>query len=269
MESTVKQLAKALRESTSPLFLTGAGISIASGIAPFRGTADAVWEKDVLEMGTHRMFRQDPTRQWKWYLDRFDVCRGAKPNAAHYAITGLQAWKAAEGVKLRVVTQNIDGLHVDAGTEDVIEVHGAARKVRCHQYRCENGPPKSTMPWDEAMFAQFRADPTDANLPRCPACGRVLRPHVLWFDEMYVDHLDYRYKEAADLFGNSDLLVFVGTSFAVTVTENAILRAGMKGTPLWSVDPYSPPPQDGIVWLQAPSEDALPEVLDLLLKGAP
>jgi NAD-dependent deacetylase len=265
-DALIDQLATDLTASVAPLFITGAGISVASGIQPFRGTDGAVWSQTVLEMGTQRMFRQDPARQWKWYLDRFDSCRGARPNAAHDAITQLQAWKAMEGVPLRVVTQNIDGLHVDAGTKDVIEVHGKARHVRCSRPRCENGSPKGLLPWDESQFAAFRADPVVENLPRCPACGLLLRPHVLWFDETYVEHFDYRFDEATELFWKADLVVFVGTSFAVTITENALIAAGMKGAHVWSIDPHSAPPPGAGTWLQSPSEVALPQLLGTLTR---
>lgn len=264
MEGTIEQLATALHMSRSPLFITGAGISVASGIAPFRGTDGAVWSNTVLEMGTHRMFKSDPARQWAWYLDRFDSCRGAQPNAAHRAIDRMQGWKMAEGVPLHVITQNIDGLHVAAGTPDVVEVHGAARKIRCSREGCVDGAPSGTLPWDDGLFAAFREDPKAENLPRCPRCGEFYRPHVLWFDERYDDHTGYRYRSAEDWFWNADLLVFVGTSFAVTITENAIIAAGMRGTPIWSVDPHSEPPQDAVTWLKAPSEEALPAVVTIL-----
>ena len=260
----LNQLALDLTESLSPLFLTGAGISIASGIAPFRGTADAVWAKDVLEMGTRRMFERDPVKQWAWYLDRFGACRTAKPNAAHYAITKLQEWKAQEGVRLRVVTQNVDGLHVDAGTQDVIEVHGAARKMRCSRHGCAHGGPRNTLPWDDKVFTPFLADPKVETLPRCPACNKFLRPHVLWFDETYLDHLGYRFDDAQNLFFTSDLVVFVGTSFSVGITEGAIIAAGMKGAKVWCIDPNSPPPEGAGTWLQAKSEEALPALVQTL-----
>lgn len=260
-----EDLAADLRSSTSPTFLTGAGISVASGIAPFRGTKDAVWEQDVLEMGTFRMFAKDPVKQWSWYLRRFDGCRSAKPNAAHHAITKLQSWKAAEGVSLRVVTQNIDGLHVDAGTKDVIEVHGQARSVRCSRPRCKNGAPSGTLSWEESMFTAFRVEPKYENLPRCPLCGLLLRPHVLWFDETYVEHSSYRFDEATSLFQASDLIVFVGTSFSVGITEQAIFLATMNPTTkVWIVDPHSVPSVGFGHWLRAPSEEALPEVVRVL-----
>ena len=262
---TIAQFTSDLRSSTSPLFLTGAGISVASGIAPFRGTKDAVWSVDVLEMGTYRMFKKDPVKQWSWYLDRFNSCRGAKPNAAHYAIKELQEWKATEGVSLRVVTQNIDGLHVEAGTKDVIEVHGSAKRVRCSLFHCANGSPKGTLPWEDEAFVAFRADPKMENLPRCPLCAVLLRPHVLWFDETYDGHDSYRFSEASELFWKSDLVVFVGTSFSVGITEHAMMAATMNPeTKVWTIDPHTAPPDGGGQWLQALSEEALPEVLQSL-----
>ena len=257
------KFASALHAAENPLFITGAGISVASGIAPFRGTDEAVWSKTVMEMGTRRTFEKTPVDQWQWYLDRFDACREAKPNAAHLALVELERLKVAQDRALHIVTQNIDGLHVSAGSADVIEIHGAARKVRCSRGGCSNGAPRGTLPWDEAMFATFRTDSKLSTVPRCRVCGKLIRPHVLWFDEVYVEHFDYRFDDAVKRFEKADLVVFVGTSFSVRITEMAMDGARMLGTPKWSVDPVSPPPGDDVEWLKAPAEVVLPAVVSM------
>jgi NAD-dependent deacetylase len=259
---TVEELTRALEAANRPLVITGAGISVASGIAPFRGTDEAVWSKTVLEMGTRRMFQRDPARQWAWYLERFEACRGAQPNAAHRALVELGRLKREQGRELNLVTQNIDGLHVAAGSQDVVEVHGAARKLRCARGGCVNGAYRGSLPWDEALFAAFRADPRLETLPRCAVCGKLLRPHVLWFDEVYVEHADYQFEDAERWFETADLFVFVGTSFSVMITEHALDGARMRGAPVWSIDPISEPPEDSTAtWLKAASEEALPAVV--------
>lgn len=249
-------LTKALKHAEQPLVITGAGISVASGIKPFRGTDEAVWSTTVMEMGTLGMFQRDPVRQWKWYLDRFNACKDAKPNPAHTALAEIdqKRW-------LRLVTQNIDGLHVAAGHRDVIEVHGAARKLRCSKRGCPNGAPHGTLPWDDALFADFLATGSRDLLPRCKRCNKPIRAHVLWFDEFYTDHKDYRYEDAADWLFEADVLLFVGTSFSVGATEKALEVAFQHNTPVWSIDPISPPPYDRITWVQAPSEEVLPAVV--------
>jgi len=227
-----------LRPDASVVFLTGAGISLASGIPTFRGAdPDAVWAKDVLEMGTFAFFKAHPVEQWQWYLKRFDGCRTAKPNAAHFAITEIERKVRARGSKFLCVTQNVDGLHVDAGTKNLIEIHGAARRMRCSQEGCEHGEPFGSMPWDEAMFAAFRADPREETLPRCPACNAVLRAHVLWFDEMYVSHADYGWNRAEKAAKAMTCVVFVGTSFSVGITYMASMLVSAFNVPAFIIDP--------------------------------
>ncbi len=257
-------LAADLQQAERPLFLTGAGISVASGIAPFRGSADAVWSKTVMTMGTRWMFLKDPVQQWSFYLARFDACREAQPNPAHHAITQLQAWKAGEAGALRLVTQNIDGLHVLARTHDVIEVHGAARRLRCSREGCDHGAPFGSLAREDALFDAFRAAPGIDTLPRCPACAALLRAHVLWFDESYNEHAEYRFREAATLCQEADLVVFIGTSFSVGITELASTAAAESGAKVWTLDPHSAPFDGGGRWLQAPSEVALPALVGAL-----
>jgi NAD-dependent deacetylase len=249
-------LTRALKTAEHPLVVTGAGISVASGIAPFRGTDDAVWSTTVLEMGTVEMFQRDPVRQWTWYLERFNSRRDVKPNAAHLALAEIDRRRG-----LRLVTQNVDGLHVMAGHRDVIEIHGAARKLRCSRSGCPEGAPFGTQPWDDSLFTEFLATGRRESLPRCPRCNKPIRAHVLWFDEFYTGHKDYRYADAASWLLEADFLLFVGTSFSVGVTDRALEVAAANGIPVWSIDPISPPPNDQVTWIQAPSEEVLPAVV--------
>jgi NAD-dependent deacetylase len=93
------------------LVVTGAGVSLASGIPTFRGSdPGAVWANDVTEMGTRDFFERDPVASWRWYGSRFARAAGAKPNAAHHALVALERWQSARG-KFLLITQNVDGLH--------------------------------------------------------------------------------------------------------------------------------------------------------------
>lgn len=260
-----KNLAVAFREAKSPLVVTGAGISVASGITPFRGTDEAVWSKTVLEMGTHSKFLTNPVAQWEWYLERFIAHRDAKPNAAHHALVEIEQLKREKGQVLRIVTQNVDGLHFAAGSMDAIEIHGKARLVRCSRYGCANGAPLGALPFDMASFEGFRQAPCIDTIPTCPLCSALLRPHVLWFDEYYTEHLRYRFAEAQEWMLDADLLVFVGTSFAVHITELAIDAAMEMKIPMWSVDPHLQ--HHMCTWVQGPAEVVLPEVVTHM-KGA-
>jgi len=264
---TMTPLVEALQQPDAhPVFLTGAGISLASGIPTFRGDdPDAVWAHDVLEMGTLKFFNENPVESWKWYLSRFDKCRTAKPNAAHDAVTAIQKTLAGAGKRCTILTQNVDGLHVASGAQDVIEVHGAARRMRCSIEGCPNGSPNGSLPWDDAMFDVFRAEPTYKNLPRCPHCNNLIRAHVLWFDETYAGHEDYGINEVFDALDTANVLVCVGTSFSVGITESAVIHASSMGAPIFIVDPHivEQPPWCSYL-IREPSEEFLPRVATAL-----
>ena len=246
--------------------VTGAGISLASGIPTFRGSdSGAVWKADVTELGTYRFFRQDPVESWRWYLSRFDVVFGKQPNAAHRALVALERWQLARRGRFTLVTQNIDTLHEDAGAEELVKVHGTADRVRCARVGCEHGAPSGSLPRTDFDVAAFRAEPSPESLPRCPVCGDFLRQHVLWFDEFYGEHDDYQWNRVQTTAMTMGLLVFVGTSFSVGVTDLFTRHALGIGIPVLSIDPGgTPPPYPGIEVLEAKAEELLPAVCDRL-----
>lgn len=246
------------------LVVTGAGISLASGIPTFRGTdPDAVWSKDVTELGTFRYFREDPVGSWRWYLSRFANLEGKEPNAAHAALVELERWQAARGEFL-LVTQNIDGLHRRAGAERLVEVHGMADRVRCATHGCENGSPEGWLPRAEIDQARFLANPCETTLPRCARCGDVLRQHLLWFDETYDQHVHYQWERVREAASRADLVVFIGTSLSVGVTELILRAAASRRRPVILIDPGEVSPHMPLTHLPAKSEELLPQVLRLL-----
>ncbi len=247
------------------LTVTGAGASVASGIPTFRGTdPEAVWKRDITELGTYRYFREDPVGSWRWYLSRFEKVLAAKPNATHYALAALERWHKQRGGQFLLITQNIDTLHEDAGSRELIKVHGSADRVRCARTGCPSGAPSGSLPRKDFDLQPFLAEPTLSHLPRCPQCGDLLRQHVLWFDEYYTEHLDYQFGRANEACEDMAGALFIGTSFSVGITE-IILRAGLtRGAPLFSIDPGATPELNGLTHLKRPSEDLLPETCRLL-----
>ena len=245
------------------LVATGAGVSLASGIPTFRGSdPGAVWKRDVTELGTRRYFQEDPVGSWRWYMERFDRVLAARPNAAHEALVDLERWQTARGGDFLLVTQNVDPLHERAGSERLVKVHGSADRVRCSRVGCAHGAPSGSLARDEAALAGFRREPRREHLPACPACGSLLRQHVLWFDEHYGEHDDYqigRVLEAADRGG---VVLFVGTSFSVGITDLLLQAAWRSGAAALAIDP-SPPPrgQPGVRYLAAAAEELLPAVV--------
>jgi len=249
--------------------VTGAGVSVASGIATFRGSdPDAVWKRDITELGTVRFFRQHPVASWRWYLDRFAQVTHARPNPAHQALAALERWHGARGGRFLLVTQNIDTLHRQAGSERLIEVHGRADRVRCAREGCRNGAPRGSLPRDAVAIEPFLDQPSGKTLPTCPACGELLRQHVLWFDEYYTSHQDYGWSSVEEAARDADLVLFVGTSFAVGVTAMFLQQGARRQIPMLSIDPTStPPPHAAVEALRAGAEHLLPDAVAVLTQA--
>lgn len=242
------------------LVVTGAGVSAPSGLATFRGSdPGAVWNRDVTEIGTLRAFRRDPVAWWRWFLATFADLLDAAPNPAHRALADLEGWRIGRGEFL-LVTQNIDTLHEQAGSKHLVKVHGSGDRLRCTAAGCTHAAPYGSLPADLAALAAFRADPSPAALPRCPACGALLRPHALLFDELYEDHADYGWSEVRRAAERMGLVLFAGTSFSVGVTDYLLREATGWGIPAYSIDPEPFAPVPGVEGLRARAEELLPEV---------
>jgi NAD-dependent deacetylase len=265
MDDLVHELETALLslQTGSLLVVTGAGVSAASGISTFRGTErDAIWRQSDLSLATCETFRRNPVEQWQWYLQRFEAVATAQPNPSHEAFVRIEAWHTRRGGTFRLVTQNIDTLHEQAGSLDLIKVHGTADRVRCSRPGCELGAPAGSIPLHEVDFRDFRAAPSHETLPTCPVCSSVVRAHVLFFDEFYTEHLDYRFAEAEEAAETGDLILFAGTSFSVGITDLALRAGAMRQVQMFSIDPAQRPstPWPGLIQLQAPAEELLPAV---------
>ncbi len=242
--------------------VTGAGISLASGIPTFRGTdPDAVWKRDVTELGTFQYFCTDPVGSWQWYTSRFDGVLDKQPNDAHRALVAIERWQVARGGRFLLVTQNVDTLHEDAGSKSMVKVHGSADRVRCTTMGCVNGAPDGSLLRAEIDMQPFFYDPSRKTLPVCPVCRRILRQHVLWFDEFYDGHSGYQWPSVVQAASTMGLGLFVGTSFSVGVTDMFVQSGLQAEIPLYAVDPGADaPPYRGIELLRERSEDLLPAV---------
>jgi NAD-dependent deacetylase len=268
MSEDARLLTEALEKLGTGRFVvvTGAGISLASGIPTFRGTdPGAVWKRDITELGTFRYFREDPVGSWEWYLKRFDLVLNAQPNPAHRAVAALERWQLGRGGGFLLVTQNIDTLHEGAGSREMVKVHGSADRVRCAADRCSNGAPFGSLLRSEVDIQPFLDHPSEDTLPRCDQCGDFLRQHVLWFDEYYAMHADFQWDRVQEAARTMDLALFVGTSFAVGVTDLFLQAALGRGVQAFSVDPSgAPAPYPNVTVLKGKAEELLPEVCDSL-----
>jgi len=245
------------------LVVTGAGISQASGIPTFRGSdPDAIWKHDPIEMATFRFFRREPVTQWSWYLHRFEMVESAKPNPGHEALVTLEKWHVSRGGSFLLITQNIDTLHESAGTQNLIKVHGTSDRLRCTRDGCTNGAPTGSLPRTAFDLSTFRAKPTPETLPRCPDCGSLMRAHVLFFDEFYQEHADYEFDRVQREATTADLLLFVGTSFSVGVTDLLLRASRGREVPAYSLDPLGSETAGafGVALLPARAEEVLPAI---------
>lgn len=264
--TTAADLALALRTTPGSglvVVVTGAGVSAASGLPTFRSGPDAIWRQDDLEMGTAEFFHRHPVEHWRWYLERFAGILEVAPNPAHRALAALERWRAGRsGGRFLLVTQNIDVLHERAGSQQVIKIHGSADRFRCSRTGCRLGAPTGSIPRQEVDLEPFLADPSLETLPRCPECGSPLRAHALFFDEIYDSHHDYAFSRARHAFDEMSLALFVGTSFAVGITEIALRTTLFQRVPAWTVDPAaaSDPRFPWLKTVAEPAEVALPAV---------
>jgi NAD-dependent deacetylase len=263
MDHTPDALIAAMaRERGLIVVLTGAGISLASGIPTFRGSdPGAIWARDITDMATLRYYTSDPAGSWRWYRQRFLGVRAAQPNPAHRALAAIERWQAARRGDFLLVTQNIDTLHEQAGSTRVVKVHGSADRCRCANPDCRYGAVES-IALDDVDFGPFDRDPRPDAIPMCPSCGTAVRPHVLWFDEYYTSHADYQWHVVERAANRVRLLLCVGTSLAVGVTSFLQAAAAGAGAPVFLIDPGERPRDalSSIVHVRARAEDLLPEI---------
>ena len=191
-------LAALIRDAGRVVALTGAGVSVPSGIPDFRSPGSGLWENvNPMEVAHIDAFRADPARFWQFYGQRFQTLEGKRPNGAHLALAELERRGALEAV----VTQNIDGLHAQAGSREVIEVHGSISHAVC--LRCGAR--------EEQAEVRARMAAAADGVPYC-ACGDALKPDVVLFGE-YLDEGALR--RASALAESADVLLCVGSSLEV------------------------------------------------------
>lgn len=230
---TPHQLAKDFSRTSKVVWLTGAGLSAAAGISPFRATNDAVWERFATEWGTVKKLRENP-QLWKaefWHKILPANMSEIAPTNGHRAIDFF-----VKSYQHTVITQNIDTLHEKAGTsgDALIEVHGRYDKFVCLARNCTND--------------------VQSHDGQCWACKGILRPLVLLFDESYNSHPAYKYDLAEDRLRDADIIVFVGTSLSVGITTMAQFYGSRSGRRMINLNLSAEPGFENLV---GPCEDTL------------
>jgi NAD-dependent deacetylase len=230
------RLAALLSAARRTVVLTGAGVSVPSGIPDFRSPGTGLWRKvDPMKVATIDAFRRDPDRFWRFYGDRFASLHDRRPNPAHAAIAELERRDAVRAV----ITQNVDRLHRAAGTRRLVEVHGSIEWSVC--LRCGGRVGLERV-------LELLAD--DDGAPECEACLEPLKPDVVLFGELLPQRA---MEEAFSLASEADLMICVGSSlevFPVASLPAATLDAGGR----LAVVTQGPTPYDGDAEVKLPGD---------------
>ena len=197
--------------------LTGAGASAESGIPTFRGKG-GLWEgARPEELATPEAFQRDPEKVWRWYCWRRELISKAEPNEAHRLLAKME-----EEFDLWVITQNVDGLHQRAGSRKVVELHGNIWRLKCAS--CGRT-------WEDEQACKEIP-------PRCPSCGGLARPDVVWFGEALPEEA---VRKSFELAGWAEVFVVVGTSGLVQPAAQLPFIAKSFGAEVYVVNPRPTP----------------------------
>lgn len=234
-------VADRLRSATRAAALSGAGMSVESGLPTFRSGSRALWRnRDPMTLATPDAFARDPELVWEWYRERLRAHGTAAPNPGHLALAELERRIPA----FTLITQNVDGLHLRAGSREVVELHGDVRTARC------------------TLCGERVPTPLDGPLPPRCACGGLLRPNVVWFGEALPPGAYERAWEAA---ANSQVFIVAGTSAVVFPAAGLVQVAREAGAFVVEVNPDETPATSSCdVSVRAASGGFLPLVVELL-----
>ena len=237
MKDLLDEAARKLAAAQFVTALTGAGISAESGIPIFRG-AGGLWNNYRPEdLATPQAFAVNPRLVWEWYGWRQGLIAKAEPNAGHGALAALE--RRLPGFTL--VTQNVDGLHARAGSEDPIELHGSIWKVRCT--RCDK----------ERTLSEPVEEP-----PHCGDCGALERPGVVWFGESLPEDA---FEAALSAVRRAEVLLVVGTSGIVQPAASLVEVGRSRGAFVIEVNPEASPGGRNRIALAGPAGTILPALV--------
>jgi NAD-dependent deacetylase len=249
-DEIINQAAQIVRESKRIAVLSGAGVSKESGVPTFRDALDGLWvQYDPQQLATPQAFRENPKLVWDWYQYRREIASKSKPNAGHFALAALEK----RYPQTTVITQNVDDLHEQAGSKNMIHLHGNIAQSKCFD-NCQGNPTVidiTTIEWDR-----------ESGPPPCPHCGAWVRPDVVWFTEMLAE---YDLAAAVGISLDCDVMIVVGTSGLVTPAASLPGKAKSGGAKIIEVNPdYSMITRIADVKLEGPSGQMLPRLLAAL-----
>lgn len=232
-----------LRQAGSVVAFTGAGMSAESGVPTFRDAQTGLWQRyDPADLATPEAFERDPGLVWSWYSWRRERVAAAAPHAGHLA---LAEWEQRVPGFV-VATQNVDGLHQQAGSRRVLELHGNIHRNICS---AERGVVTDPVP------AEAGDQP-----PRCPQCAAPVRPDVVWFGEALPEQA---WQAAIRAAGEADVLLSIGTSGLVQPAASIPLMALEQGAAVIEINPEPTPISERVtVSLRGPAAELLPQLLE-------
>jgi len=243
------QVVASVRSARHIAVLTGAGMSAESGIPTFREAQTGLWARYRAEdLATPQAFQKNPRRVWEWYAWRRDIVRKADPNPGHRALAELEARMRDRGAGFTLITQNVDGLHQRAGSRNVTELHGNILRTKCS---VEN---ELVEMWQEG----------DETPPRCPKCGGLLRPDVVWFGEsLPPEALEIAWSAAQ----TSQVFLSIGTSSLVEPAASLPFVALKSGAQVIEINPNETPLSSSSTYLlRGPVGAILPLLVELVIK---
>jgi NAD-dependent deacetylase len=213
------ELIEKMKQAQHIVVFTGAGISAESGVPTFRDAQTGLWAKyDPMDLATPEAFQQDPKLVWDWYAWRRQIINQVKPNQGHLALVEL----AKKIPQFTLITQNVDGLHQQAGSKNVIELHGNIHRIKCARQQ------NIVEHWQ-----QLEGTP-----PQCPLCGDNLRPDIVWFGEaLPVDAISKAFGAAEQC----DVLLSIGTSNLVQPAASIPFTALQHGATVVEINPNPTP----------------------------
>jgi NAD-dependent deacetylase len=235
-----QDLLQHLRKAHRIVALTGAGVSQESGLRTFRDAQTGLWAQyKPEELASPEAFRRDPKLIWDWYAWRREAVKAVRPNAGHYALVEFEE----RAPQFTLITQNVDGLHRMAGSQNLLELHGNIQRVRCA---------------DCYTFTETWGDDSES-VPQCEVCGGLLRPDVVWFGEALPrDQLEF----AVEAARSCEVFFSIGTSGVVQPAASLAYAAHNRGAVVVEINAEPTPlTSKANYFLQGKSGEILPELV--------
>lgn len=247
MVTGLEKAAEIIKKSKNMISLTGAGISVESGIPDFRSSG-GLWDKyDPAIYASIYTFKNNPEKIWEMIFELMEMTGTAKPNAGHIALADLEKM----GLLKAVVTQNIDNLHQAGGSQNVIEYHGNANSLEC--LKCNR------------KFSPDVFNLAEKKIPKCPDCEKILKPSVVFFGEMIPQNALFESQKYAE---KADVVLVVGTSAIVYPAAGIPSIAKRNGAKIIEFNLEESELTHDItdVFVQGPAGKTLPALVKLLKK---